>query len=254
MDVTHLKDFGWTFKITDNGHTHCFNPDGEQRCGSKSRNTGKPCNSHILYENGRCNNHAKGAASKRAENHPATKHGKHSKYMDSMPKRLREMYSGMLENGEILDLTENVALLDVFIHENLDQLEQGGLGKLWTDISNVYNDAETDLRQSQSGKNKDAFQRFLRAFFVMGSLIQRGNADYLARQEILQITDKRRQLVKTISDIEYKGENAITLAQFMLLLNMLEDLFYRVNRIEDATERKQAYAEGIQRIYAGSEN
>lgn len=254
MKTDHLENFGWTFQTLDNGRTYCYDPEGKQRCGSAKRSNGKPCRAHILRDNGRCNKHSKGASATKAEEHPLTKHGKHSRYMDSVPKRLGDIYGKMLNDGEILDLSENVALLDVFIHENLDQLENGGLGKLWTDISNIYSDAETDLRQSQSGKNKDAFQRFLGAFFQMGAIIRRGNTDYLARQEIIQITDKRRALVKTISDIEYKGENAITLAQFYLLLNMLEDLFYRINRLEEPEERAQAYATGVKRIYLGGES
>lgn len=245
MKTDHLSEYGWRFEKTPEGWTHCYDPEGVQRCGVKTRSKGTPCRQTRVRQTGRCGIHQPGKQ-KVGFAHHRTKTGKHSKYLNALPSRLADNYRSVLSEENLMDLNENVALMDVLIMDLLPRLHQGDLGKLWVDLVAKFDEMNDDLRLALNQRDAEALQRFIENFREGRSIAKKGRQDWVTRREILDVTNQRRQLVKTKADVEYRGENAITMRDFVALLEVMENIFYEVNRIDDADERRQAYAEKLQ--------
>ena len=250
MITEHLAEFNWTFTTTPEGWTHCFDEHQVQRCGRRKSN-GEPCKSKILYDTGRCNSHQIGAANKRGFDHPATKDGRQSMIFKKLPSRLAEIFHSVRQNEDLLSLDDDIALLDTLMLDLMPRLHSGDLGKLWLDLNDAYSEAESNMRIALSGKNPQAMQDFLVQFKLIGEFIRSGRRDWITRQEIMKVADQKRATVKTVSDVEYKGENAITMSDFLALLEYMENTFMRsIQKLDRDTQNqlKQTYAEGLRKI------
>lgn len=248
MITEHLEQFNWTFKINSNGHTICFDETGVQRCGVRKTN-GKPCKTKYgLYDTGRCNNHQRGAANKRGFDSPNTTHGRTSMIIKKMPSKLSEIFQEARYDPKLLDLDDNIAMMDTMLIDLLPRLHAGDYGQLWLDLKDTYDEAESNWRSALRKNNPEALLRFQEAFQQLGEYIKTGRRDWITRQELMKISDNKRALVKTVSDVEYKGENAITMSDFLAVMSYMENVFMRaISNLEPAQQKemKQTYAEGL---------
>ena len=247
MITEHLLDFGWRFETTPEGWQHCFDPDGKQRCGVRKSN-GEPCLMDKLKDTGRCHHHQRGAANKRGFDHPNTTHAKTSIIFKKLPSRLGDIFNQVRNSQELRSLDDDIALLDAMMIDLLPRLHSGDLGQLWLDLNDTYSDAESNMRLALSGNNPQAMQDFLVLFKRIGEFVRTGKRDWITRQEVMKIADNKRAMVKTVADVEYKGENAITMADFLQLLQFMENAFFRANKLEDEKARQQAYADYLRKV------
>lgn len=248
MITEHLPEFNWTFKKTPEGWTHCFDDEGVQRCGVRKSN-GKPCrNLNGLKDTGRCGVHQRGAANKRGFEHPSTTHGRTSMIIKKMPSKLSEIFQETRYDPELLNLDDNIAMMDTMLIDLLPRLHAGDYGQLWLDLKDTYDEAESNWRAALRKNNPEALLRFQEAFKQLGEYIKTGRRDWITRQELMKISDNKRALVKTVSDVEYKGENAITMSDFLAVMTYMENVFMRaISDLEPAQQKamKQTYAEGL---------
>lgn len=254
MQTDHLPP---DWKYEKRGRSYAvWDENGVPRCGAKCRNgarKGKPCLGHPEKGRLRCNIHQgdKSVGPERG----SWKTGEHSRYFRNIPPRLQGRYLEMLESGDLGNLAENIALLDVMLAEQLNRLDIGQFGASYNALRSLHLRAnrqwETAIRGTDADQRREALQTFTELFNEMGELISTGQRDYVTLQNILSINSERRQTVKTMSDIEMKGENAVPVSQLMVIIASLDNLFKRVNRLEGEDERAREFAIGIQSLVSG---
>lgn len=227
-----------------------WDENGKARCGALLRNgarKGQACEKHPETGRYRCNIHQ--GYKVVGELNPSFKDGKFSRYLRYMPARLQERYQELAESGDISSLIENIALLDLRLTELMGRMDIGEFGASYTSMRSLHHQmqsyARTAFQGAEPDERRNAFAYFMDLFNQMGELITLGQKDYQTWQQVLDVSSERRQQVKTMADIEYKGENSVPITQVMGMMLQIEELFKRVNRIEGKEEREKAMGIGI---------
>ncbi len=200
-------------------------------CGAKTR-TGQPCQARAM-PNGRCRMH--GGASLAGPASPAYRHGRYSRMM---PKRLMDAYERAANDGDLLVLRDEVALVDARLAELLSHLDSGETGAAWTQALEQY----AALQDANDGGDAALLKTALDA---LGRALKRGQADYAAWAEITELIDLRRKLVESERKRLVQLQQMITTEQAMVLLMAVTKL---VKEHVDDQEALVAISDGIRRL------
>lgn len=198
------------------------------QCGAKTR-SGAPCKANAMV-NGRCRLH--GGKSLRGASHPATTHGRYSK---DLPTRLASRYEEALTDPDLLKLDSEIHLTDAFIRERLATLDTGESGRIWRELNAAWNEYDRTTDPSEAA----------RALFEVGRLIKQGVADYGARQEVLDMMERRRKLVDSEGKRRVQMQQMITAEGATLLVSAIADAVMR--HVSD-TRTRSAIARDIERL------
>lgn len=225
-----------------------FDETGQARCGARKATDGKACHNYPLEGLYRCRRHRGPGLS--GENHPMYKDGRTMRY--ALPARLQSRYKDLVESGDLGDLSENVALLDIRLQELIKRMDVGEFGASYNTLRNMHTKAQramdTAFHGTDAEERKEALAAFVSLFNDMGDLIQIGQKDYQTWAQILDVTAERRQVTKTMADIEHKGENAVPVSEVWALLMQWKDLFERVNRLQTEDERRREMGMGLSKL------
>lgn len=164
------------------GQPYPMNAKGQRVCGAKTK-SGKPCQSTVLYPNGRC--HLHGGPTPTGMNAPRWKHGRYSQYM---PKNLLQDYERMLENDDLLTLRDEIALIDALIANRLRELPTGEAGALWLEVKDKFQ----AMRRAMLVQDQ---QRSAQLFDELSVMLSEGADHAHARRELLDLLERRRKLV-----------------------------------------------------------
>lgn len=178
-----------------------------KKCGAKTRD-GTPCENAPM-PNGRCRMH--GGATPVALALPQTKSGRYSKYL---PQRLLGRYFESLDDQQILHLREEVALLDARLVDLLARVEGGESGKAWGRLAEAW----TELSTARVVGDRKRMQE---AWAELGLVIEAGNTDYAAWQEIQSVIEQRRRLSESERKREIEQQQSVRLDQAMLVVSAL---------------------------------
>lgn len=165
--------------------------------------------------NGKCYHH--GGSSLVGFAHPSTKTGRHSK---DLPTRLAGRYAESLNDADLLNLTDEIALTDAFIEDARRGLDHGESGRLFAELKVAWD----VLTAAQRAKDAQAVSQ---AIGEIGSLIRYGVAAYAARNEAADLIDRRRKLVESESKRRVQMQDMITSERAMLLVSALLDAVSR---------------------------
>lgn len=177
------------------------------RCGAKTR-TGAPCQAHAM-ENGRCRMH--GGGTPRGIANPNTKHGKFSK---DLPTRMLADYEAELTDGELLNLSDAIALIRSRQKEIIRSLSTGGASAIWGELSETYG----ELMEAQRAKDKDQVSRSLKH---IGELIRDGGADAKTWRELADLMEQERKLIDTEQKRRVAMQTMVTAEKGQLLVKAL---------------------------------
>ncbi len=119
--------------------------------------------------------------------HPGYKTGRYSKYI---PKRLTERYELSVTDPELLNLSEEIALVDGRIADILGRVDSGESGRLWDDLSGKRKEFLDAQRHGEQERMADALKEIL-------DTIGRGHADFHAWMEVVNLIERRRRLVES---------------------------------------------------------
>jgi len=122
--------------------------------------------------------------------HHLWKDGRHSRYHEVIPRRLGERYAQALGDGDLLNMTEEIALIDAHLGDLLERVEQGEGASLWLELRERWKAYEAALAATD-------VQEMQRQLGYIGSLISRGAIDALAWREIRDVLRDRRGLVES---------------------------------------------------------
>lgn len=228
-------DDGWTYtsEVTAGSKRRVkfFDAEGIQRCGARKRSNGEICSmsGRHLFDNGRCRFH--GGATPNGADLPQFKTGV---YSEALEPKLRDKYQVLLDADSLTDLREDIALVSVRIMSLLETLDNGELTRVWTDLSRLVTQANSDLQSRDVDK-------FGAKWFEIRQLVQRGNQQYLSWQEASQLVEQKRKLVESESRIALSNDRSIAVADHFAIITALVEIFLKYVKDEDA--RLAAHAE-----------
>lgn len=184
------------------------------QCGAMTRD-GDPCKSRAVMANGRCRMH--GGKTPRGFALPQTKTGRHSK---DLPTRLAGRYLESLNDPDLLNLSDDIALTDAFIEDARKGLDHGESGRLFAELKSTWD----QLMTAQRAKDAAGVQMHMAE---LGALIRQGVGAYAARNEAADLIDRRRKLVESESKRRVQMQDMITSEKAMLLTSALLDAVVR---------------------------
>lgn len=165
-----------------------INAQGRRICGAKRHNRWGVegyCQSPFVMPNGRCIKH--GGVTPRGPENKSWKTGKYSKYL---PPNLLDAYHRAIEDRDLLTLKEEIALVDSLILDRLTQIDNSETDARWLKLRQIYDAA---VRANRMGDAREASRQFK----AMAELLQAGAGQAEARQELLELIERRRKLVET---------------------------------------------------------
>lgn len=233
MKIDHLPP-NWQ-AIKDGQSYRILDETGTPRCGARNRQ-GKPCNRPPAQGANRCKLH--GGASPKGNALPQTKDGRYSKYL---PTRLQARYQDLAQDENLLDLSQNVALIDVRISELAERIDVGDYGAGYTKLKRLHRRLVDAIRQ----QNTDEIGKTIRD---MGDIIEGGSKDYAVWQQLLQANEQRRRVVTDIEKIRLQGERAVSLTELMLLITRIVSAFERANAYQTPEERLRLFTREIDNL------
>lgn len=180
----------------------------DNTCGAKTRSGGKCKRSPM--KNGRCNLHG-GKSLKGAES-PTFKHGKRSKYL---PQRIVNIYEDMVEDGDYRDLYDNIRLREAFMREKLQMLDDApDSAKVWSDFRKLWD----GIKKAFANEN---YGEVLAAIHTGDMLIDERLVYFETQKEIRADLAEQRKDYQAIASIQYKGENAASMAELTTFVGAL---------------------------------
>lgn len=205
------------------------------QCTAKSKQSGQRCKRHATPGMNVCVIHGgkslKGAAS------PVFKTGTHSKYL---PARMVAAYQAALNDPELLDLNQSIALIDARLMDLLGRVDNGEPGKLWFSLRKAYSELDAAIRL------KDA-KGMVEPLAELDELTRRGASDYAAWGEIGRLLEDRRKQVETKQRVELQGEKAVSATELMTFMGAVLHLIQ--STVSDKQERIQI-SNGIEQLIA----
>lgn len=178
-------------------HAPTFTP-----CGAKTRNGGA-CPNPPVKGSKRCRMH--GGKSLKGIAHPNFKTGRWS---SSIPERMAERYSVLLDDPAMLDITHEIALTDTRISELLQRVGTGESKGLWQQARKSNDDIQKAIHNENYGA-------VLIATAQLDRLIGEGLTDYEAWSEIHTLIDQRRKLAESERKRRIEAEQMLTIDQAM---------------------------------------
>jgi len=191
-------------------------------CGALTR-AKTPCARPPVPGRTRCKLH--GGASLRGIEHPRFKTGRHSKVI---PLRLAATYQEKLEDGEILSLVPDIALLDTRIEELLTQMTVAT--STWEELRRAYRNLNNAARSEDRTAAEDAMRE-------LGRIIGEGSAEASRWKDTIAVLKERRQLVDTERKLAFDEKNAVQAEQVLAMQGLILSIIHE--HVHDRAIRKK---------------
>lgn len=211
-------------------------PSPRKYCGAKTRNGGT-CKSKPM-PNGRCRMH--GGATPSGPALPQFKTGRYSKYV---PERLLERYQQSVDDPELLNMRQDIALLDARLADLLQRVDTGEAQKLWEEARKAGDEAMRYMNNEDYGGVVLALAKLDRA-------IGEGLADYDAWNEVQALLDQRRKLVEAEQKRLVAMQQMISTEQAMTFATALIEAVRR--NVTDRAALTAIQAEFVRLVTAGN--
>lgn len=182
---------------------------GRRICGAKRRN-GEVCRMAPMA-NGRCRLHGGNAARGLAAGRFVD--GSRSKYL---PARMIPRFQEAMADGDLINMTEDLALLEARMADVLKRVDSGETSAIWTDLRLAWG----MLRQAQMAEDQTAAAQ---ALGQLGRLIYRGASDAAAWREVGELIERRRKVIETEQKRRIAAGRLISIEQAMLVVVAIQE-------------------------------
>ena len=196
--------------------------DIDRPCQVKKPEGKKPCMKPALYGDVYCQFHARKAIGPGAIANYTN--GRSSKYHGALPARLVAAYEASLDDGRLLQMREEIALLDSRIVDLLSRVDSGESGRLWGRLVEV----QREFTIARKTGKVDLMQEKLAE---VEALIAKGSRDAEAWREVQSALDLRRKLVESERRRINDQQQAVTAEQLAGFMSTLLELL--TSEIED---------------------
>lgn len=155
------------------------------QCTAKSKQSGKRCKRPVTPGRTVCYIH--GGKTPRGVASPNFKHGRYTK---SLVGSLLSDYHAALDDPELLNLQEEIALVDSRIAAILKRTDKGESGALWKHARNTY-------KEMEAARLANDLAAEVAARVNLGLALDKGHLDYAVWNEIAALLESRRKLVES---------------------------------------------------------
>lgn len=197
--------------------------------------------------NGRCYVH--GGTTPKGIDSPHFKHGRHT----NLPQRLIEQFERSIGDPELLNMTADIGLIDTRIDDLLKRVDSGESGRIYDMLRQQHDTllkARRGAARTRDEKEKEQYNATAaEALNQIGYLIQRGQGDYQAWNELTNLLEQRRRLV------ESERKRLLDLQQVVTVKQFIEAMIFIGSSIrEHVTDKHARFAitTDIQRILSNS--
>jgi hypothetical protein len=214
--------------------------ESAKQCNAKAKSTGSRCKNPAILGMTKCRMH--GGKSLKGEKHPNYKHGKFSDYL---PERMKIIYDEIKNDPAHDLLSRNIRLRDAFLREKLAMLDlHPESAQVWQDFTQIWDDLKIAFNNENMGRVLSELRK--------GDTILEERLLYFRTQEEIRIDLKEQRAdYKAISDIEHKGERAITATELMALMG---GVLHVIKEVVTDKQERMAISDGINTIFAQRES
>lgn len=160
------------------------------RCKAKSKRSGEQCKRYATPGHTVCHMHGSKTPGGLASPN-LTRGGIYSKYL---PVNLLSRYEGLLTLGQdLFKIDDETAVVTILLQQQLGKIEAGESGIAWQRIKELY--AELTVLGQKQNKSPEDIQKFNRLFVELGDVISGGSMSYGARNEAVDLVERKRKLV-----------------------------------------------------------
>ncbi len=182
----------------------------QKLCGAKTR-SGGACRTKAMF-NGRCRMH--GGTSLSGHASPSFKHGRYSKYL---PTHLSDCYKKAVDDPELTDLRDEIALVTMYIQERLEKLRTGESAELYTVLGSLLDEFDNAI------ENED-FAESRRVIDLMKVTVRQGIRSYKQYEALQPMIEQRRRLVDSEARRLKDMGQTISLEQAYGLMLLIADI------------------------------
>ncbi len=162
-----------------------------KKCDAIAKSTGKRCNNPAVSSNGSSKCRLHGGKTPGGLASPNIKHGL---YSDFLPAKLSTQYEALLTLGQdLFRIDDETAAITTLIGEQLKRIETGESGAAWGKLQGLYD--EMAILGQKPDKSPADVQRFNTLFLELGKVINFGSMTYAARNEAVDLVERKRRLV-----------------------------------------------------------
>lgn len=207
QDRPPLPD-GWVEARDEAGRLIYFDENNRQVCGAYKSKRGSYCRAVPYKGSNKCYYH--GGASPKGEASPHFVHGRRSRYV--VPPNLIEDYKNSIHDPDVIDLTENIALIDARINELLRRADSGEDGaERWIGLKKHWGLLQDALRR-EDGSEASLQMR------IIDGIIGDGVQDAELWNEVMAMNEKRRKIVDTHRRVQEGRQKQISGEQMVSIL------------------------------------
>jgi hypothetical protein len=178
-----------------------------QRCSAHNR-AGEQCSNPAIKGKATCRIH--GGKSLSGSEHPNFKTGLYSKYMRE---DAAEKYQEILESQDLLDLSNEIALLKTMLTDELQEANDGGSPRTWKKLKTRWSKF---MRAVEEGDT----QAQTKMLFELDEYINDGARVAEAQREIKNLSAPISRLIKTHNDLLVSRDQMMPMDQVFVLLRM----------------------------------
>lgn len=180
------------------------------RCnGHASDGSGRPCKAWAVHGRTKCVTHG-GASPAPGPSHPAYKHGRYSK---SLPTELLGRFKTGLSDPNLLQMSEELALLDTRSGQLLERLATGESAKRWERVREAMRAVLSFQAQGDSDMLEEALDDLAKEVFA--------KADHEIWHEIRETIESRRRVASTERQRLAAAQQVVTVAEMLSLVSSL---------------------------------
>ena len=155
--------------LTESPPIQATAPHAYVSCSATTR-SGIRCKSRPMIGTTVCRMHGgKAALSTRGKANGNYKSGKYSKYA-AIPARMKESYEASLQDEQLLELKQEIALTDSRLGDLIKRVDSGESGAIWKELKQEWKDFVTANRDNDKKQAKLSINR-------IGELITKGNGE-----------------------------------------------------------------------------
>lgn len=194
---------------------------GTQKCGAKKRDGGL-C-AQPAMSNGRCRMHG-GKAATGARNGNFV----HGRYSQHLPKHLVNSFDEAMSDERLLDLSANVALMDVRLNELLGKINDNETMQAWNELGALLGPLSQAVKTGKREKAQEITEKLLIAW-------QAVYEDAGVWKEIYEVSELRRKLAESEKKRLVDMDLMVSADRLYLLVSFIQDIILR--HVTDASIR-----------------
>lgn len=194
-----------------------------RRCSARSKRTGEQCQRPAMKNRTVCMHH--GGKSLTGRNNPRFTTGRYSKYL---PKHLANGFDEAMGDERLLDLSANVALMDVRMNELLGKLNDNETMQAWNELGALLGPLSQAVKTGKREKAQELTEKLLIAW-------QAVYEDAGVWKEIYEVSELRRKLAESEKKRLVDMDLMVSADRLYLLVSFIQDIILR--HVTDASTR-----------------